>query len=107
MTSTIRLATPNDAEAIAELLNDPAVGERLTNLLVTAPGQRYALVLDEDDGSLAAAAVITLDAAHHGHLELLAVSPRHAEDPIERRMVGVAQALCAAFGCTAPDVLAA
>lgn len=64
----------------------------------TDTGRRYALVLDDDDGGIAAAAVVTM-AAHDARLELLAVEPGYRERGVEERMLGVAEALCDAFGC--------
>ncbi len=67
------------------------------------PGRRYVLVLDAPDGSIAAAAGLTIDHGR-GHLGFLAISPRCEGERIEDRMIGVAEALGRAFGCETLDV---
>lgn len=93
--STIRLATAEDLPAVQRLVGDAALDLRS---LAFGNGHRYSLVLDDVDGELAAAAVIRL-AASEGTLELLAVKSRFRDSDIEKRMLGVAEALCDAFGC--------
>ncbi|HSN26162.1 MAG TPA: hypothetical protein VLT45_07745 [Kofleriaceae bacterium] len=67
------------------------------------PAHRYLLVLDNEDGSLAAAASVTLQDGR-GHLGFLAIAPGSEGEHLEDRMIGVAEALCSAFGCDTLDV---
>jgi len=67
------------------------------------PGRRYILVLDGEHGALAAAACVTLDDGR-GHLGFLAIAPSYEGEHLEDRMIGVAEALCSAFGCETLDV---
>lgn len=99
--TTIRLATDEDLPAVQRLIETDGELHGALDLrtLSTKNGHRYALVLDHPDGSgLAAAAVITL-AEEEATLGLLAVADRFRHQGIEDRMIGVAEALCDAFGC--------
>lgn len=93
MTSTIRNASLEDLHDLRELLNED-VDEAL---LTTIPGEQYMLVLDDDDGALAAAAHLTLE-NQRGHLRFLAVSDKHDGEGLEQRMIDVAESICEAFG---------
>lgn len=96
--NTIRLATEDDVTAVQRLIADDAASDLDLRSTTTDGGHRYVLVLDDDRGGLAAAAIVALDASE-AKLELLAVDPAHRETGIEKRMLGVAEALCEAFGC--------
>lgn len=96
MRNTIRLATPEDLPRIRDLVAG-------VHDLRVIPGHRYLLVLDGEDGSLAAAASVTLDDGR-GHLGFLAIAPGAEGERLEDRMIGVAEALCSAFGCDTLDV---
>lgn len=67
------------------------------------PAHRYLLVLDGEHGELAAAASVILDKGR-GHLGFLAIAPGSEGEHLEDRMIGVAEALCSAFGCDTLDV---
>lgn len=95
MRSTIRLASAADGPRIRRLVP--------TEDLSTVPGHRFVLVLDAPNGQLAAAAVVTLEHSR-GHLGLLAIAPECEGEHIEDRMIGVAEALCSAYGCDTLDV---
>jgi hypothetical protein len=98
---SIRLATEKDRSAIDALL----YGSHRAVELTTVPGSRYALVLEDVCGRVAAAAVVIIDRARErGHLAMLVVAKELDGAGIENRVVGVAEALCCAFGCKTLDV---
>ena len=105
--STIREATPEDLDAIQRLLGTQPAGSRRPEqvALDQAPGRRHFLVLDPPDGGpgLAAAAVLQIE-GHRGHLVMLAVAKQFEGCGLEDRMIGVAEALCSAFGADTLDV---
>jgi len=96
MRSTIRLATPEDVPRIRKLV--PGDHD-----LSTVPGHRYVLVLDAPDAQLAATAAVTLENGR-GHLCFLAIAPAYEGEKLEDRMIAVAEAVCAAYGCDTLDV---
>lgn len=96
MRSTIRLASREDHSRIRRLV--PGDQD-----LSTVPGRRYVLVLDAPDAQLAATAAVTLEGGR-GHLCFLAIAAPYEGERLEDRMIGVAEALCAAFGCDTLDV---
>lgn len=96
MPRTIRLATPEDLPRIQELVTGDVD-------LRTIPAHRYLLVLDDEHGELAATASVTLEDGR-GHLGFLAIAPGSEGEHLEDRMIGVAEALCTAFGCHTLDV---
>ncbi len=100
ITSTIRIGTADDLPAVRQLIE---AEHRDAISLLTEEGKQYLLVLDAPDGSLAAAAHILIDGAR-ARLDLLAVAPAFHDEHLESRMVGVAEALSAAFGCSALQV---
>lgn len=71
--------------------------------LPRTPGRRHLLVLDAPDGGLAAAALVDID-GDRGHLGMLAVAKKFEGCGLEDRMIGVAEALCSAFGARTLDV---
>lgn len=96
MTSTIRSASLEDLRNIQKL-----TGKRVD--VTTIPGRRHVLVLDDDNGQLAACAVLVLEGAR-GHLRFLAIAPGHDGEGLDERMLGVAESICEAFGATDLDV---
>lgn len=96
MHSTIRSASLEDLRSIREL-----TGRHVD--ITTIPGRRHVLVLDDDDGNLAAAAQLVLDGTR-GHLTFLAISDEHEGEGLDVRMIGVAESICEAFGATTLDV---
>lgn len=96
--NTIRLATGDDLAAMQRLIADDAASALDLRSTTSDGGHRYVLVLDDDRGGLAAAAIVALGESE-ATLELLAVDPAHRETGIEKRLLGVAEALCEAFGC--------
>jgi N-acetylglutamate synthase-like GNAT family acetyltransferase len=99
---TVREATTEDLPAIAELLGTRAPGSGPLTV-GREPGRRHLLVLDAPDGGLAAAALVTIE-GQRGHLAMLAVARRFDGAGLHERMIGVAEALCRAFGADALDV---
>lgn len=71
--------------------------------LPRASGRRHLLVLDASEGGLAAAALVDIDGLR-GHLVMLAVAQDFEGRGLEDRMIGVAEALCKAFGADTLDV---
>jgi GNAT superfamily N-acetyltransferase len=103
-TSTIRIGTTADVPAVQRLIRDRSDGEnKELPSLPTIPGHRYLLVLDAPDGGLAAAAQVTLE-GERGHLGLLIVDQQFQGEGLEHRLIGVAEALCDAFGCESLDI---
>ena len=96
MRTTIRLAKEGDLPRIRQLVHDD---QDLTG----SDAHRYVLVLDDENGGLAAAAAVTIDEGR-GHLGFVAIAPDHEGEHLEDRMIGVAEALCSAFGCDTLDV---
>lgn len=88
---TIRTATREDLPRARDLLRRHGIV--IPRELDAQCAGRHVLVLDEA-GTLEAVAVLQI-AAGHGHLIALAVE--HANRALEERMVGVAEAMCAAF----------
>ena len=103
--ATIREATARDVPAIEKLLADerPRDGRPENLSLERVPGRRHLLVLDAPDGALAAAALVSIE-KKRGHLAMLVVARRFHDQGIEDRMIGVATALCAAFGADTIDI---
>ena len=89
---TIRSAADDDLPRAIVLLRDHGLTVP-RDLDPHHPG-RHVLVLDSA-GELLAVAVLQI-AAGHGHLVALATA--HADRALEDRMIGVAEALCDAFG---------
>jgi N-acetylglutamate synthase-like GNAT family acetyltransferase len=103
---TIREATEDDLAAIEQLVRAQpgARCERAGPIaLGRSPGRRHLLVLDAPRGGLAAAALLEIDGAR-GHLAMLAVAQQFEDCGLEDRLIGVAEALCRAFGVHAIDV---
>lgn len=107
VTSTIRIGTNDDVPLVQRLIRSESdtshVAVPNVDDLDTVPGQSYLLVVDAPDGGLAAAAQVTLKGSR-GHLGLLAVAKRFHGEGLEHRLIGVAEALCNAFGCETLDV---
>jgi hypothetical protein len=102
---SIRKADPRDAAELSRLFDLAFLAPGLAPLEVDGG---HWLVLDLD-GSLRAAEYVVLDVPRsRAHLQLLVVdnalgpSVREVED----RMIGVALALCEAYGCTDVDIVA-
>ena len=98
MLSTIREATVDDLPALQRLIR--SAGHRDEDLIATPA--RHVLVLDTGR-ELGGLAIVKLDPPH-AHLETLAMAPRYCGGSAERRLLGVARALCEAFGCSDLDV---
>jgi N-acetylglutamate synthase-like GNAT family acetyltransferase len=99
---TIREGSPHDIPAVLELLQRQGAGDPRIEL-THEPGRRHLLVLDADDGGLAAAALVKIDGPR-GHLAMLAIAERFEGTGLETRMIAVAEALCRVLGATTMDV---
>ena len=108
---TVRLASDDDAPAIAALVNSAFRVERwFTDSDRTDPGQIRALqrdgaflVLERQSGSLAASIYVRVQRGC-GSFTLLAVAPELQRAGLGRRLIAVAEALCAAEGCAAMEL---
>jgi N-acetylglutamate synthase-like GNAT family acetyltransferase len=79
--------------------------ERTGTTLPTAAGKdQHLLVLDAPEGGIAACALLVID-GKRGHLVRLAVAEPFAGSGVEDRMIGVAEAMCTAFGASTLDVV--
>lgn len=102
----IREATTDDLDAVQQLLRAQPSGYSLRSEVIELPrasGRRHLLVLDAPHGGLAAAALIDIDGVR-GHLVMLAVAQGFEGNGLEDRLIGVAEALCKAFGADTLDV---
>ncbi|HLL21267.1 MAG TPA: hypothetical protein VK427_04005 [Kofleriaceae bacterium] len=98
MVSNLRPASVDDLPALRAL----AARDIDESLLTTIPGERYMLVLDDEDG-LAAATHFTIEDGR-GHVRLIAIADHHRGEGLESRLVGVIESLCEAFGVDTFDV---
>ncbi len=106
LSASVRRAQPGDLVAVTRLINRAHAveaffvdGERVDLGEVAALRERgHFLVLDGDAGELAAAVYVRIDDAR-GSIGLLSVAPDHQGRGLGRRLVAVAEALCAAVGC--------
>jgi GNAT superfamily N-acetyltransferase len=104
--TTVRFAAADDAGAIAELVNRAyrveeffVGGDRTTTEEIRAQQRRGDfLVLDRGDGSLAAGVYVELR-GERGFFGPLAVAPDLQGSGLGRRLIAVAEAVCAARGC--------
>jgi N-acetylglutamate synthase-like GNAT family acetyltransferase len=102
--ATIREATADDLDALEQLLQTQScAGRHEAIALGHEPGRRHLLVLDAPDGGLAAAALVQIEGTR-GHLTMLVLAKQFEGSGLEARMIGVAEALCAAFGANTLDV---
>jgi N-acetylglutamate synthase-like GNAT family acetyltransferase len=98
--TAIRLATPEDAPAMARLLRADAVAELTSRPL----GNHYLLVAERTEAQeLVAVAMIQIE-EQHARLRILAVEPACDDEEVTERIVVVAAALCAACGCEVIEV---
>jgi hypothetical protein len=102
--TTVHEATEDDIAAVEALLRSRASDPRSFSLS-QEPGRRHVLVLDAPDGGLAAAAIVEIE-GERGQLVMLVVASRFEATGLEARMIGVAEALCEAFGARTMDVSA-
>ena len=107
--ASVRRAGPDDAAALATLVNRAyqveaffVDGERTDAAEVASLAARgQFLVLDDPRGGLAAAVLVGVGAdGRSGTLGMLSVAPDRQGHGLGRRLVAVAEALCAALGCT-------
>ena len=106
LSPSVRRAQPADLAAVTRLINRAHAveaffvdGERVDHAEVAALRERgHFLVLDGDGGELAAAVYVRIDDGR-GTIGLLSVAPDHQGRGLGRRLVAVAEALCAAVGC--------
>jgi len=101
---SIRKATPGDLPEIERLLEEAASRGQPQELPVRQVGRHHLLVVDAPDGQgLAAAALLVIQRAR-GTLAMIVVDKRYEPSGLSDRLVGVAEALCRAFGAKALDI---
>ena len=96
--SNVRYARDADAGAVTRLL-------RRAHAALTIPifASGVLLVLESSGGELGAVVHVELR-TDIGHVDALVVDPALRGTGLETRMLGVADALCAAHGCRAVEV---
>jgi GNAT superfamily N-acetyltransferase len=105
---SVRRAAGADAESLARLINRAyqvesffVEGRRIeADEVARLAGSGHFLVLDRAGGGIAAAVYLRFDGPC-GFLGLLSVDPALQGLGLGRRLVGVAEAMCVAMGCTA------
>jgi ribosomal protein S18 acetylase RimI-like enzyme len=108
---TVRRAVAADIAAITRLVNRAyrveeffVDGDRTDEAeIATLFRDGIFLVLDRNDGELGASVYVET-AAPRGYVGLLSVDPALQGIGLGRRLIGVAEALCTAVGCTAVDL---
>lgn len=105
MTSAVslRIATMTDLPELRRLRLSSVIDEVHATHEATTTCRRYVLVVDAPFGGLAAATIIALEPPWT-HLEALVMDERCATAALEARLIGVAEALGAAFGCRSFEV---
>lgn len=104
---SIRNAMPGDALALVELLDAASLAPDSIRHLDAA--RDHLLVLDLDGAVRATALVVIDERDRRASLQLLVVDAAlntSSARTVEARMLGVAVALCEAYGCTELDVIA-
>src|SRR5690349_20673843 len=107
---SVRRARPADEPALVRLINRahqvggaPIDGARTDEAEVRGLAERgHFLVLDAD-GALAATAYVRAD-GEAGLIDLLSVTPELRRLGLGTRLMGVAEALCAALGCRSIEI---
>lgn len=110
-TRAVRRASDEDAAPLAQLINRANQVERaFLDADRTSPDEvrrlqqsGQFLVLDRDDGGLAATVYLEIQ-GRRGHFSLLSVDPELQGVGVGRRMVAVAELLCQAEGCDALEL---
>jgi ribosomal protein S18 acetylase RimI-like enzyme len=108
---TVRQAGPDDAGAVADLVN---LAYRVEAFFVRGPRTTAAevarlmeqgcfLVLDGGDGHLAAAVYVEVG-PERGYFGMLSVAPDMQGAGLGRRLVAVAEAMCEAQGCQSMEL---
>lgn len=108
---SVRNAETRDLADLSRLLSASDVDPRTISTAHRLPFPRCHLLVLDIDGAARAAVYIVITWAHmpRGRLQLLVVDPslaRMFRRAVEGRMVGVAVALCEAYGCTEIDIAA-
>ncbi|HTR55865.1 MAG TPA: GNAT family N-acetyltransferase [Kofleriaceae bacterium] len=101
LSASVRRATPNDAAALAELVNRAYAieaffvdGDRTSAVELVGMMETGTFVVLEQVGSLAAAVYVE----SRGYFGMLAVRPELQGAGLGRRLVGIAEGLCDAAG---------
>jgi hypothetical protein len=100
---SIRKVDPRDDVELARLAQTACLGATLSRL----DRECGHLLVFELEGALRAAAYVAIDARHvDARVHLLVIDPTlgAAMREVEDRMLGVARALCEAYGCAAIEI---
>lgn len=87
----VRTADLFDLDELVRLLSAAA------HTIASYLSHGHLLVLDRGDGRLGAACHLEI-AVDHSTVDLLVVDPEIRDDGVRQRMIGVAQAMCEAYG---------
>jgi N-acetylglutamate synthase-like GNAT family acetyltransferase len=90
----VRTASSADLAALRAL----GLDDETLRLPLAIPGARYLLVLDAQDGSIAAAAHVLIEPPR-AILALVAVQRAYANREVGEHLLSVVVALCETFGC--------
>ena len=109
--TSVRPAGSPDVPALVRLINECYEIERFfveedrtTEEEVAAMAREgHFLVLDRKGGGLAGAVYVRID-GERGYFGMLSVAPDLRGQGLGKRLVGVAEALCTALGCTVIDL---
>lgn len=112
--TSVRPAGPSDFPALVRLINEAYEIERFfveddrtdESEIAAMADKGHFLVLDRAGGTLAAAVYVRIDDAEagRGYFGMLSVAPDLRGAGLGKRLVGVAEALCTALGCTVMDL---
>jgi len=111
VSTSVRPATAADIPELVRLINEAYAIERFfvesdrtTEREVAKMAEEgHFLVLDRAGGTLAGAVYVRI-AGDRGYFGMLSVAPDLRGHGLGARLVGVAEALCTALGCTAMDL---
>ena len=107
-TNAVRRACAADARAIVQLANRALLPEpattptRDTDVLQMQERGQF-LVLDRNDGTLAASLFLEIT-DRHATVGMLAIDPEAADAGLAQRLVSVAELLCEAEGCSSLEL---
>lgn len=111
LATSVRPAVPSDFPALVRLINEAYEIERFfvdrdrtdVDEVAAMAEKGHFLVLDRAGGTLAGAVYVKI-AGDRGYFGMLSVAPDLRGHGLGKRLVGVAEALCTALGCTVMDL---
>lgn len=105
--AVLRRASLDDVDAILDLWRRAHPGERRPDREHVERLTQFGwfLILDHAAQGLIAAVHVRIQ-GRIGRVSMLTIDPRHRRHQLATRMLGIADALCAVFGCTPYEELA-